>query len=127
MKRFAIILSILSVSFFSMAAFAEEQMDMPQRGKGMMHQQPTMIATSDGGVVVLAGGKLSKYDGLLNLVKEVEIKRGPSPKKIDEMNSEETPQPDPSFKPMDDAQIAAMMEQDSQAEAPVAPEPTPGQ
>ena len=51
--------------------------------KGMgMHQQ-SLVATSDGGVVVLSGGKLMKYDSSLNLVKEVEMKmdkgRGPMP------------------------------------------------
>ncbi|MDD5155761.1 MAG: hypothetical protein PHF11_04655 [Candidatus Omnitrophica bacterium] len=33
-----------------------------------------MIATGDGGVIVLMGNKLSKYDNDLSLVKEVEIK-----------------------------------------------------
>ena len=40
---------------------------------------PAVVATSDGGVVVLTGGKLAKYDNSLNLVKEVEIKGGPKP------------------------------------------------
>jgi hypothetical protein len=39
---------------------------------GMMMKK--MIATSDGGVIVMAGKKLIKYDKDLNLVKEVEIK-----------------------------------------------------
>ena len=34
----------------------------------------TMIATSDGGVVVRQGVKIYKYDKELNLVKEVELK-----------------------------------------------------
>ncbi len=38
----------------------------------MMNKQ--MVATSDGGVVVLFGHKLYKYDKNLNLVKEAEIK-----------------------------------------------------
>jgi hypothetical protein len=49
--------------------------------RGMMAQgmaqsitQEGLVATSDGGVVVLAGGKLMKYDSSLNLVKEVELK-----------------------------------------------------
>ena len=33
-----------------------------------------MVATSDGGVIVLTGNKLTKYDKDLNVVKEVEIK-----------------------------------------------------
>ncbi|OQA52530.1 MAG: hypothetical protein BWY44_00617 [Candidatus Omnitrophica bacterium ADurb.Bin292] len=35
--------------------------------------QPTMVAADDGGVVVLAGKKLKKYDNALNLVKEVSV------------------------------------------------------
>ena len=34
-----------------------------------MRTVTTMIATNDGGVIVLAGKKLAKYDGNLNLVK----------------------------------------------------------
>jgi hypothetical protein len=52
---------------------------MPMRGmmaqsmaQSMSHD--AMVATSDGGVVVWAGGKLMKYDGSLNLVKEIELK-----------------------------------------------------
>lgn len=33
-----------------------------------------MVATDEGGVIVLAGNKLMKYDADLNLVKEVEVK-----------------------------------------------------
>lgn len=43
-------------------------------GKMCMMMQKQMIATSDGGVIVLAGNKLYKYDKNLNLVKEAEIK-----------------------------------------------------
>lgn len=43
---------------------------------GMMGGKESVVATSDGGVVVLAGPKLMKYDRDLNLVKEVEIKKG---------------------------------------------------
>jgi hypothetical protein len=39
----------------------------------MMHNAPMMVATSDGGVVVMAGGKLIKYDKNLAVVKEVSI------------------------------------------------------
>ena len=45
--------------------------------KGGMH--PTIVATSDGGVVVLMGNRLVKYDSALNLVKEAEMKGGPKP------------------------------------------------
>lgn len=44
---------------------------------GMMMKQMMdreVIAAADGGVIILAGNKLAKYDKELNLVKEVEIK-----------------------------------------------------
>jgi len=49
------------------------------RGNGMhpmsgMMYGSSLVAMSDGGVVVLMGNKLCKYDKDLNLVKEVEIK-----------------------------------------------------
>jgi hypothetical protein len=34
----------------------------------------SVVATSDGGVVVVMGNKLTKYDKDLNVVKEVELK-----------------------------------------------------
>jgi len=40
---------------------------------GMMMKKE-MVATPDGGVIVMAGNKLLKYDKNLDLVKEVEIK-----------------------------------------------------
>ncbi len=52
-------------------------------GKGMMKmmhmmhgmtRSSTMVASNDGGVIVLTGNKLYKYDKNLNLVKEAEIK-----------------------------------------------------
>jgi hypothetical protein len=39
-----------------------------------MMMRPTIIATSDGGVVVMVGNKLMKFDKDLNLVKETKIK-----------------------------------------------------
>lgn len=47
-------------------------------GMGMM-QRDTLIATSDGGIVLQSGPRLIKYDKDLNLVKEVEIPRGKKP------------------------------------------------
>ncbi len=43
---------------------------------GMMSSMmgKSMAATSDGGVIVMSGNKLTKYDKDLNVVKEVEIK-----------------------------------------------------
>ena len=39
----------------------------------MMHAVPTVVATSDGGVVLLMGDKLVKYDKNLTLIKETSI------------------------------------------------------
>ena len=58
---------------------------MGQGGPGMMHgmmrmhglMNSSMVATSDGGIVVLHANKLTKYDKDLNVVKEVEIEGGP--------------------------------------------------
>ncbi len=36
--------------------------------------KPSLVATSDGGIVMLSANKLQKYDKNLNLVKEVETK-----------------------------------------------------
>jgi len=54
---------------------------MTGSGKMMEHcpmmkkmMEKSMIATADGGVIILIGNKLMKYDKNLNLVKEVEIK-----------------------------------------------------
>ncbi len=103
MKKVIFFTMILGVGLFAgVSAFAEDQ-DMLQQREGResqdqgmmagkmgmkgemmkkgMHQQPTLIATTDGGVVMFFGGKLAKYDAQLNLVKEVEIKGGPMPKK----------------------------------------------
>gem|GEM_PF-1857964 len=40
----------------------------------MKMMERSVVATSDGGVIVLAGNKLVKYDKDLNVLKEVEIK-----------------------------------------------------
>lgn len=45
-------------------------------GKGMMHRQPSVVATSDGGIVILDGPRLLKYDAQLNLIGEAELKPG---------------------------------------------------
>ena len=42
-------------------------------GMGMMMGK-SVVATSDGGIVVVAGNKITKYDQDLNVVKEVDIK-----------------------------------------------------
>jgi len=83
-------LVIVALMFCSVVAFAqtpaekaeEKPMDK-QMGKEAMGgmamnmmgaMQKQMVATNDGGVVVLSGNKLLKYDKDLNLVKEAELK-----------------------------------------------------
>ena len=99
MQKFSfIVLGFSAGIFLGTLAFAEYQ-EMQQPGqdreeqgarggkeKGMknqmmkgMHQQPSMVATADGGVIVLSGPKLAKYDGQLNLVKEVELRPSHKP------------------------------------------------
>ena len=60
---------------------------------GMMHKD-SLVATSDGGVVILSGPRLLKYDAELTLVKEVELpkgkKQGPPPQ-----GEEGTPEENP--------------------------------
>jgi hypothetical protein len=61
-----------------------DMMGAQEPGKGMkdMHgmmkhmMPPSMVATNDGGVIVLSGRTLTKYDKDLNVVKEVEL-QGP--------------------------------------------------
>ncbi|MFH0984661.1 MAG: hypothetical protein V1882_03895 [Candidatus Omnitrophota bacterium] len=79
----------LAASFlFSIAAFAEELKieempggPMPGMGKmcAAMMGGSQMVATDEGGVIVLAGNKLMKYDADLNIVKEVDVKMPSSP------------------------------------------------
>ncbi len=45
---------------------------MAMKMMGMVQKQ--MVATNDGGAIVLLGNKLLKYDKDLNLIKEVELK-----------------------------------------------------
>ena len=54
---------------------------MPGMGKmcATMMGKAQMVATDEGGVIVLAGNKLMKYDADLNIVKEVEVKMPLSP------------------------------------------------
>ena len=80
---------VLAVLFLSLAAaipaYAEEmnekempgmpgKMGMPGPGCMGMGCKASMVATQEGGVIVLAGNKLTKYDANLNVVKEVELK-----------------------------------------------------
>ncbi|MBF0484086.1 MAG: hypothetical protein HQL25_05210 [Candidatus Omnitrophica bacterium] len=61
----------------------KKSMKMEHKGEGMNKMggmmmesmmKKNIIATSDGGVIVMAGNKLMKYDKDLNLIKEVDIK-----------------------------------------------------
>jgi len=59
-----------------MMMHCSKMMDSPMRGMMMKSAMgKVMVATSDGGVVVLAGNKLMKFDKNLALTKEVEIKQ----------------------------------------------------
>lgn len=86
-KRIAVMLVIMLVAA-SVISFAEEPVEVAGAMKGkemkgdmskkhgmmkMMHKK--LVATDDGGVVLMMGNKLIKYDDKLNLVNEVEIKK----------------------------------------------------
>ena len=61
---------------------------------GMMHKD-SVVATSDGGVVILSGPRLLKYDKDLTLVKEVELPKGKGPAHPDhEVKNEEAAAPE---------------------------------
>ena len=49
----------------------------PPMPMGMMNNRDSIVATSDGGVVIMSGPRLIKYDKDMTLVKEVEM---PKPK-----------------------------------------------
>jgi len=65
---------------------------MPPMGCPKMHEMMnrTVVATSDGGVVVVIGDRIIKYDKDLNVVKEAEIKMdaGAMHKKMLEMKKD---------------------------------------
>ncbi|MDP2980681.1 MAG: hypothetical protein Q8N67_01260 [Candidatus Omnitrophota bacterium] len=76
----AMCLAFYSVSFAADKTEAKGSM-MGEKGKTMHHgmmmkkmMQKEVVVTPDGGVIVLIGNKLIKYDKDLNLVKEAEIK-----------------------------------------------------
>ncbi len=85
-----IIFVVVLVAFFtatSVISYAQEKGSMmgkkkkgSMKGKGYMQcmmmkkmMKKEIVATGDGGVIVLVGNKLMKYDKDLNLIKEVEI------------------------------------------------------
>ena len=90
MKKIVLVLIVLSL-LTAVSAFAEETqksgmpgmamekpagMSTPDMGKKCcpIMGKIQMVATDEGGVIVLAGNKLMKYDADLNLVKDVELK-----------------------------------------------------
>jgi len=83
MKRLLVpVAAVLVLGLGSYAIFAQ-QANMPQSGVGDMMggmscggcaaMHAAVAATSDGGVIVAAGGKLIKYDAALKKVSEVDI------------------------------------------------------
>ncbi len=83
MKRITFfILAALVVTAFPLYAEHEDKegdhsmCDKKMMGMPMMMQmmQKSVTATNDGGVVIVAGNKITKYDKDLNVVKEVESK-----------------------------------------------------
>ena len=97
MKKNAWVITLMVLLAGASLVYAEEmQGDMTDQGmkggmmeggkQGMMKTQPmehmmmksmmeaTVVATSDGGVVVLKGNTLTKYDKKLEVVNEVEVK-----------------------------------------------------
>ncbi|GEM_PF-1752421 len=91
MKKFTYLIVVVAVVFVTRFAFAEEMKGSMMgkgmmgdkgmmEGKGMMHgmmnvmMNKSMVATSDGGVIVMTANKLTKYDQNLNVVKEADIK-----------------------------------------------------
>ena len=88
MKKVIIVIAagiVLTISGLASAQTSDnKEMDEGMMdGKMMMcpvmkHGGRNIAATSDGGVVVLSGSTLTKYDKNLNVVKEVEVKTDPA-------------------------------------------------
>lgn len=89
MKKGLLVFVLLMVCTPFVWAQEMEQMERGQSGQagGMMSkgkmagmmQNDSLVATSDGGVVLRQGPRLIKYDASMNLIKEVEIPRGKKP------------------------------------------------
>ena len=77
-----LIIAVTAVSLSASSVFAGQMKDGMMDGgmmkmMHMMHgmmRSSTMVVSNDGGVIVLTGSKLYKYDKNLNLIKEAEIK-----------------------------------------------------
>jgi hypothetical protein len=80
-KIFFVLLAVVICMSFISVSFAidmgdkkydkKDKMDYPMY---KMMSSKELLATQDGGVVLMLGNKLIKYDANINLVKEVEIK-----------------------------------------------------
>ena len=82
------------------------------KGKGMMMEhmmggKSSMVATPDGGVIVLEGHRLVKYDSQLTLVKEVELPKGPDHKKKNPQTDANAEEPAAQASPIAQAGEAA--------------------
>lgn len=81
MKSLTMFLLAIGIVFAPMAGFAHEHemgMDKGMMMHGMMMKmmERTVVATSDGGVVVVTGDKMVKYDRNLKVIKEVDLPNG---------------------------------------------------
>ena len=93
MKKIIVIACVMVFITGSAAILLAHDSDKPMMGKGMMGKgmmkggmmgmcpmhgmmmgKSEMVAAQDGGVIVMAGNKLYKYDKDLNLVKEAKVK-----------------------------------------------------
>ncbi len=80
-KIFFVLLAIVICMSFISVSFARDTGDKKYDKKDKMDypmykmmSNKELLATQDGGVVLMLGNKLIKYDASMNLVKEVEIK-----------------------------------------------------
>ncbi len=85
MKKIIFSLVVLSL-LISAPAFAEETSQGGMPVPVGQAQQNQIVLTNDGGVIVLVGPNLLKYDADLNLVKEAQVKMPTGP-----MNDMKTP------------------------------------
>lgn len=96
-KRIAVLTAVFVLTAAGLAlAQTNDKVKEEQKGTGMMegkdgmkdkgmmkmmgmmremHNKVSVTATSDGGALVVSGGKLIKYDNQLNVVKEVDLPR----------------------------------------------------
>ena len=78
---------------------------MGRKMMGGMVQKDSLVATSDGGVILMQGPRLLKYDKDLNLIKEVEIPKGKRPSQQSQQNSQ--PPAEEVSAPVEDSPISS--------------------